>query len=224
MRKILSSFIFIGLFSSLNGQIQKGNVSLNGSFNFSTFSSESSSNYSIGNSKEYAFRFNPVAQKFIQDDLSVGLGLTLSTQNNDTKTIYLNSINLPSTSTSNNSSIGIGFHASKYYDLSEKLYFTLNGTLGIEHGITKISASYRSNSIGLILGPGFDYLLNQSFALSSSISVLQLVRTRAVDNELNYENTISNFSINLNQTSFFIGVKYFFTPKNMNINPKPVTN
>ena len=223
MRKILSSFIYIGLFSTLNGQIQKGNVSLDGSFNFSTASSNSSSNYTIGSSKEYSFTFNPIAQKFIKDDLSVGVGLTLRTQNRDTKTTYLD-LSSSSASNSNNTSFGIGFNTSKYYNLSDKLYFTLNGFVGIEHGVTKISSTYSSNSIGLILGPGFDYVFNQSFALSSSIALLQLVRTRENDTEYNFKNTTNNFQISLNQASFFIGIKYFFTPQKMNTNPDPVTN
>ena len=223
MNKIRLTLICISIFSTLNSQIQKGNVSLDGSFNFSTSSSNSSSNYTIGSSKEYSFTFNPIAQKFIKDNLSVGVGLTLRTQNRDTKTTYLD-LSSSTASNSNNTSFGIGFNTSKYYNLSDKLYFTLNGFVGIEHGITKISSTYSSNSIGLILGPGFDYVFNQSFALSSSIALLQLVRTRENDTEYNFKSTTNNFQISLNQASFFIGIKYFFTPQKMNTNPEPVTN
>lgn len=223
MSKIRSTLIFISIFSTLNSQIQKGNVSLDGNLNFSTASSNASSNYTIASSKEYSFTFNPIIQKFITNDLSIGVGLTLRTQNNDTQTKYLD-LSSSSASNSNNTSFGIGFNAAKYFSLSDKLYFTLNGFVGIEHGITKISSTYSSNTVGLILGPGFDYVFNQSFALSSSIALLQLVRRRENDTEYNYKNTTNNFQISLNQTSFFIGIKYFFTPKNMNANPEPVTN
>ena len=223
MYKFLSTIVFMSLISNFNSQIQKGNVSLDGSFNFSTASSNASSNYTIGSSKQYSFTFNPIAQKFIKDDLSVGVGLTLRTQNKETKITNLDATP-SSNSISNSTNFGIGFNTSKYYSLSDKLYFTLNGFVGIEHGVTKNSSTYSSNTVGLILGPGFDYVFNQSFALSSSIALLQLARTRENDTEYNYKTTTNNFQISLNQASFFIGIKYFFKPQKMNTDVEPVTN
>lgn len=187
--------------------------SIDGSLNLTNSNTKSFGDFTNGTGQEFQFIIAPTVQKIVKNNLSIGGGISFqklyskSTSNSNDPSMG------SSTSSSNNTSIGISLNSTKYYTLSEKFYFTINGGIGIGRGTTKDSPNFRSNYFGISVGPGADYFLNSSFALSSSFNLLNYYTNSAKDTDANFTSTTNYFGLSLNQSSFFIGIKYFFVPK-----------
>lgn len=213
MKKILFFITTVIFIFNCNGQIEEGKFSIEGSLNLTNSNTTSFGDFTNGTNKEFLFIIAPTIQKIVKNNLSIGGGISFqklyskSTSNSNDPSMG------SSTSSSNNTSIGISLNSTKYYILSEKLYFTINGEIGIRRATTKDSPSFRSNYFGIAVGPGVDYFLNSSFALSSSFNLLNYYSVSAKDTDANFKGTANYFGLSLNQSSFFIGIKYFFVPK-----------
>ena len=118
-----------------------------------------------------------------------------------------------STASSDNTSFGVSANTTKYFYLKDNFYFTLNGGINYQRGISKNSPNFSVNYFGVAIGSGFDFIMTPAFALSSRIDVLNYQRIASSDSGVDYNSISNDFRISINQSSFFIGLKYFFNPK-----------
>ena len=91
-----------------------------------------------------------------------------------------------SSASTNFTSIGISANSTKYFYLKDNFYFTLNGGINYERGISKNFPSFSVNYFGVSIGPGFDFFMTPSFALSSKINILSYQLIRSNDTEANF--------------------------------------
>ena len=213
MKKYNLYILFFIISNTAFSQYSKESLFLSGTANFYATSEEVTTQFQSGDSKEFGFQFNPILQKMITDKYAIGGGFLFQHNNMNSNTKALIEMNSSSSSSSNNTTFGISFNASRFYPISDKLYFTMNGNAYVSRGISKFSPNYYSHQTGLVISPGFDFVLNSSFALTSNVNLFNLYYQSAIDRSVDYKSSGSYFGLSLNQSSLFIGIRYFLKKK-----------
>ena len=213
MKTLLFSILAISLSFTSYSQIEKGIYALNGRFNLSSLNSSSTGEFTNSTTKEFQFVLAPSLEKVILENLSIGGGLVFQKIYSNSSNTFIDPSMGNSTASSDNTSFGVSANTTKYFYLKDNFYFTLNGGINYQRGISKNSPNFSVNYFGVAIGPGFDFIMTPTFALSSRIDVLNYQRIASSDSDVNYNSTSNDFRISINQSSFFIGLKYFFNPK-----------
>lgn len=213
MKTVLFSILAISLGFTSYSQIEKGIYALNGRFNLSSLNSSSTGEFTNSTNKEFQFVLAPSLEKVILENLSIGGGLVFQKIYSNSSNTFIDPSMGNSTASSDNTSFGVSANTTKYFYLKDNFYFTLNGGINYQRGISKISPNFSVNYFGVAIAPGFDFIMTPAFALSSRIDVLNYQRIASNDSEVSYNSTSNDFRISINQSSFFIGLKYFFNPK-----------
>lgn len=201
MKSILFAFLFIAAFSY--AQPVKGTFVIGGnaSFNFSQLPS------STGKLQNTNFSISPGIGHFISSKFLLEYGLSYRIMST------FNSTNQNINSRTNNSNYSIKFGLTRYFQIAEKLYFTVgtyvlptyevsslkNTTFGVE------TTSRATAFIGSInVSPGLTYFINQKWMLYSYVGVMNY------DIKFNLTNDIvsHNFNANISFNSFGLGVRY----------------
>ena len=213
MKTLLFSILAISLSFTSYSQIEKGIYALNGRFNLSSLNSSSTGEFTNSTDKEFQFVLAPSLEKVILENLSIGGGLVFQKIYSNSSNTFIDPSMGNSTASSDNTSFGVSANTTKYFYLKDNFYFTLNGGINYQRGISKNSPNFSVNYFGVAIGSGFDFIMTPAFALSSRIDVLNYQRIASSDSDVNYNSTSNDFRISINQSSFFIGLKYFFNPK-----------
>ena len=213
MKTLLFSILAISLSFTSYSQIEKGIYALNGRFNLSSLNSSSTGEFTNSTTKEFQFVLAPSLEKVILENLSIGGGLVFQKIYSNSSNTFIDPSMGNSTASSDNTSFGVSANTTKYFYLKDNFYFTLNGGINYQRGISKNSPNFSVNYFGVAIGSGFDFIMTPTFALSSRIDVLNYQRIASSDSDVNYNSTSNDFRISINQSSFFIGLKYFFNPK-----------
>lgn len=213
MKTLLFSILAISLSFTSYSQIEKGIYALNGRFNLSSLNSSSTGEFTNSTTKEFQFVLAPSLEKVILENLSIGGGLVFQKIYSNSSNTFIDPSMGNSTASSDNTSFGVSANTTKYFYLKDNFYFTLNGGINYQRGISKNSPNFSVNYFGVAIGSGFDFIMTPAFALSSRIDVLNYQRIASSDSDVNYNSTSNDFRISINQSSFFIGLKYFFNPK-----------
>ena len=213
MKTLLFSILAISLSFTSYSQIEKGIYALNGRFNLSSLNSSSTGEFTNSTDKEFQFVLAPSLEKVILENLSIGGGLVFQKIYSNSSNTFIDPSMGNSTASSDNTSFGVSANTTKYFYLKDNFYFTLNGGINYQRGISKNSPNFSVNYFGVAIGSGFDFIMTPAFALSSRIDVLNYQRIASSDSGVNYNSISNDFRISINQSSFFIGLKYFFNPK-----------
>ena len=213
MKTVLFSILAISLGFTSYSQIEKGIYALNGMFNLSSLNSSSTGEFTNSTTKEFQFVLAPSLEKVILENLSIGGGLVFQKIYSNSSNTFIDPSMGNSTASSDNTSFGVSANTTKYFYLKDNFYFTLNGGINYQRGISKNSPNFSVNYFGVAIGSGFDFIMTPAFALSSRIDVLNYQRIASSDSCVDYNSISNDFRISINQSSFFIGLKYFFNPK-----------
>ena len=213
MKTLLFSILAISLSFTSYSQIEKGIYALNGRFNLSSLNSSSTGEFTNSTDKEFQFVLAPSLEKVILENLSIGGGLVFQKIYSNSSNTFIDPSMGNSTASSDNTSFGVSANTTKYFYLKDNFYFTLNGGINYQRGISKNSPNFSVNYFGVAIGSGFDFIMTPAFALSSRIDVLNYQRIASSDSGVDYNSISNDFRISINQSSFFIGLKYFFNPK-----------
>ena len=213
MKTVLFSILAISLGFNSYSQIEKGIYALNGRFNLSSSNSSSTGEFTNSTNKEFQFVLAPSLEKVILENLSIGGGLVFQKIYSNSSNTFIDPSMGNSTASSDNTSFGVSANTTKYFYLKDNFYFTLNGGINYQRGISKNSPNFSVNYFGVAIGSGFDFIMTPAFALSSRIDVLNYQRIASSDSGVDYNSISNDFRISINQSSFFIGLKYFFNPK-----------
>ena len=213
MKTVLFSILAISLGFNSYSQIEKGIYALNGRFNLSSSNSSSTGEFTNSTNKEFQFVLAPSLEKVILENLSIGGGLVFQKIYSNSSNTFIDPSMGNSTASSDNTSFGVSANTTKYFYLKDNFYFTLNGGINYQIGISKNSPNFSVNYFVVAIGSGFDFIMTPAFALSSRIDVLNYQRIASSDSGVDYNSISNDFRISINQSSFFIGLKYFFNPK-----------
>lgn len=188
--------------------------------NLSSFAQVTESSYLLGASSSFfmatspngkidqiSFSIQPTAGKFISEKwlMNVGLGYYLRQQPS--------SYQVQSSSSQNNFSGMFGM--TRFYPLIDKMYFTLDYSVGAGYSIRNsqyvqdsVNVDTRSTGFNANLGvsPGLAYFVTNKWMLFSSFGALKY----SYDVEFNVFNPRHSLGYNFQANSFGIGAKYVF--------------
>jgi len=210
--------------TTIYSQSEKVKMLLGGQFNFSGSNNnfENGSTKSDGNS--YSFTLAPNFGYFISDNFAIGTNLSLSTTNSWSESQSYSE----SRSESHLSSYGIGMFARRYLTVNEKFRFYLGGGISFSTFHLKSSEiSYYNdydydrnqdgNSFGLGVVPGIVYFVTPRLGFEAQFGSFNYHRTsidtEEIDDNGNKTNESSDdngFNLNLNASSFYLGLNYYF--------------
>lgn len=226
MKNIYLSIVFILTLLSSYSQIEKGTKSIGISFSSSQASNKSNSyvngsysNESNSNSIGASSNFN----YFIKNNLSIGCALEYT---------YSKGYNLytyPMGETNSSSSVGnnfsTSFNSSYYFQLSERFYFSITGSLIYGHSITnntqiietdaysqETKTKEYSNLYSIRFNPSIMYFIRPKWGLKASFGSLYYTVQNGRNIDLPYDNHNNRYSygLNLSSNSFSFGINYYF--------------
>ena len=164
MKKILlvAALAFVGL--TANAQDKKENKGLQGTWWVAGELSTSSTKDAVGN-KTNNTAIIPVVGTFITPDVTVGLGIG---------TITSKATPVVGDSSTSNTFV-IEPLVRKYWNVKGSLFFFGQAALPITMG--KDAANTKTNSFGLDVAPGFDYVVNKWLTVETSFSIANVGAT-----------------------------------------------
>lgn len=179
-----------------NAQIQKGNIQLGGTLGFNTTE--------VDGSNRNIFNFAPRAGWFVSDNTAIGLISTITSVNND-----VFDPNSASIVKQKSNSFQIGAYARFHKNVVENLYLYLQPSLSFGSAKSELNGVETGDSsiMSLQLAPGMTYFLSDRFALEMNLGNLGYQRNKTDIG--NTEQVANTFNLNLNLSSFGLGMSYY---------------
>jgi outer membrane protein len=230
---IISVILFnLAVVQQSTAQIVKGSIPFAASLNLIRSNYDNKSFMSSATHTVSYYSVSPSVGYFIVDNLAIGLGFSYNYSRS-----YSENINLDpspyvtsSKSTEIRQSLQIAPCIHYYIHLSDKAYFSINGSAGYTlpisyHNKTEntsggITTSIENNdvkfySINGSVAPGVLFFLNDRFAIQGSIGSLYYSYNHSQDDKVSYDNysNDSGAGLNLNLSSISLGAQYFFVRK-----------
>ena len=214
MKKLLFFFVLITTTISYAQEkdekfkIEKGTWGVSGQFsagiNKTTFESEPDAE-----SSNFNFNIFPSTEYFISDNLSLGLRLGFGHWKNDSS-----SPTADSEGTTNNYSVAA--FGRKYFSISKRLAFTLQGELSYSNRDQDSSDSLGNtggsirNTFEINVRPGIVFLVNKNISLNANVGRLGYSHSNSRSKTLDTSKTYNNgFNLNLDATSFILGLTFY---------------
>jgi len=224
-KNILILFALCAVMTSYS-QTEKGKMFIGGQLNFSN--DKKTSNLDYADSIE--FTIAPNIAYFIKDNFAIGANFNLSTSNYSDKTYYTTyyyPINTPpytiytlyNSSKTSSLNYGIGGFARYYIKIIDKFKFYIHGSINYSYQSTNTTQTDGSNEnlhgneILLAVSPGLVYFITPKLGLEASFGNINYSYSKNFDNNLPIENqntTGSRYGINLNSSTLFLGLNYYF--------------
>lgn len=200
MKKYLFALLTVTPLLS-SGQFMKGDKFIGGTFRLS---SQTPTNSNQGSTFEIkGFSINPLMGFLVNEKLAIGGRIGYS---------YYNSIynaNQPSESKYNSNGFSMGLISRRYFGISDKFVFSINGYLNFDRGTetntTSTSESKAQNyQIGAMLQPCFIFFATPKWGFETSVGgiIYNYSRNLSIDSGENYFNFYYG-TINL-------GLSYYF--------------
>lgn len=207
----VGTLLFLLLSVAANAQIQQGTITIGGSFSINSQKNSQEflgANPTKSDVDRNSFSINPRVGYFATSTLVVGLGLTYD------RVAFERTHGGTSDPTSVTNELLINPYVEKYFSISEKLYATtafniLFGTGKIKQGEFESDiTSFRVN-----LMPGLTYFVSDKFAITGNFGQLfynsRKIKNKTTTNQIESENTDSQFGLNVSLNSFSLGIRYF---------------
>lgn len=219
MKRIILIFIVASTMLTAFSQTEKGKKSIGGSVRFlNDLNNSSSISTPAYDSKYLNLSVLPKYGWFIKDNLEVGINLNIG---------YLNySTDYKDSGYSNNSedrtyTYGLGFFAKKYYTVGDKLKFFINGSLAYDYLIIEnnqittnslsVNSQTMSNVFMIDITPGLVYFVTPKLGLEASFGQINYSFSNSTQkNDPSFKGSNNKFGINLNASSLYFGLKYYY--------------
>jgi hypothetical protein len=198
MKPVLTVML-LALCHSSTAQFVKGDKFLAGGF---TNSIQNSTTGNDDDLKYRSFQVYPEMGFFLNERHAVGGGLSYST----TTSKYEYQGNFQE-----NGHKGIGVHGfvKSYFPITEKFFFSVDGTIGYERGRSTTDtgtseSTSKSYSLSFFVSPSLVFFPSQNWAIEGGIGGLGLSHSRGLSDDSH------STSFGLNYGSFSLGFAYFF--------------
>lgn len=231
MRTYVLIFIGMIVFGELYGQFKPGQMLYNGHFSLSSRESNSEHTNLLGeansSSKSHMFELGATAGVFITENFMLGIGgnYHLNTQKNEYVLEQAEGV-LSNTQAMSSLSISIGLEARRYFTLTEKAFFVLQGQGSYSNNkqkteLTSIVEPYgdppdvssqlsesTSNSFILSIRPGLAFALSSNLFLEAFFGRLSYSHQLSTnqDNKETSESSSSQFFASFSSMDLRIGV------------------
>lgn len=229
MKKVVLNLMAILTFITCYSQTEKGKNFIGGQISISGNTNSNHDTLYNYDLNSFGFQFNPGYGHLIKNNFAVGcnlkFGISNETQNNE----YPNQSPSKSERKNNSISYGIGGFARFYKKIIDKFFFYVNGEVSYKYQIDKLVYSnndpnyvfpsynpanqkIQSNSISLRINPGLVYFVTSKLGIQATFGDIYYINSSSKNESVsfdNYKNT-SNYGINLNISTFSLGLNYFF--------------
>jgi hypothetical protein len=227
MKKTLSIILLTCLLGHVYGQLKKGTVQLGGNVSWSTSKNEGTNPNYFLTTNNSSFNSNLKSGIFLTDKAALGIDLGYSNFSYRGHNTLLNQPDSHYTQTQNGLHIGpyyswyksLGAHfafsifATANYAIGKSTYRNSNGT-----DVTESKSSY--HALNANVAPGITYFLNSHWGLTGSLGSLNYssmttkptyTNSSATAIIVNNANHTTTGDVNLNISSFSLGLQYFIT-------------
>lgn len=222
---ICTIFLHFAFGQNLTAQILKGSIPLSGSLSLrnNDYSAQDTLQSGIGRNSYYSI--SPSIGYFIADNFTIGLGISYSHDKSYSENKYIYSGDYINNTTIQEN-LQFTPHLHYYIRLSDKSYFSVNGSFGYSIPLSYINKTeiyfgtnltttenkkVSSYSIQASVAPGILYFLNDKFALQGSFGSLYYNYYHSQNNNVSYSNYkgTATSGLNLNLSAFGLGIQYF---------------
>ncbi len=214
MKQIFIVIITAFIVTNMNAQVKKGAKLIGGSLSFNKEDIE----FEFGNKpfdkyEKLSFSVRPQYGVFILESLLVGAGLDYKYSDTDFKYKYYSSQN---SDYETMNGISINPFVTKFYKLSERLYFTTTLNLFMGYEFTEFESSdFETYSLKIDITPGITYFISGKHAIVASVgSVYYRSSTMTKSQDNSYSDDLHNdhnsFGIDLQLNNFMLGFQYYF--------------
>lgn len=219
-QKLLTLLLFLSIVSfSQNNKdkndlflINKGGITYGGNFSIDFGNGKYGDKPNSTSSDSFGFGVTPKIGFAVKNNFVLGFGITYAySESNATN----NSDGL--TNNTNNNAAGVLFFLEKYYGLTKKLAFHIQGETSYRKIHSEIESvgntdvtSYQSNfeTKRLFIGfrPGLTYSIKDNLWLQTNIGSLGYTNIRMNQNQA--DRRVNSFGFNLNTSDFMVGLIY----------------
>lgn len=197
MKKVLLTAVALFAFGFANAQDSKegssegfsnGDFFITGSANFSSTK--------MGDVKADGYNVSPSVGYFVTDNIALGAGVTFGKSK---MTIEDESVDVQS--------VGGNVGASYFFTPADK--FSLFAGLGLGYNTSKVGngETINLNTFSVAVAPGFNYFLNDHFAVQASLGVLGYTSSKF---DVDGAKSTNTFALGLNGTDLNFGITYKF--------------
>ncbi len=187
------------------GQFIKGDKFIGGTFRLSFENLTNSSQGSTSVVK--GFSINPLMGFLVNEKVSIGGQIGYS---------YFNSVanaNQPAGTNYNSSSFSIGLISRRYFNISDKFIFSINGHLSFDRGNQTLTYSTTENKsqnylIGAMLQPCFIFFPSPKWGIETTIGSISYNYSRNLDSDSGQNN------FNFYYGTIYLGLSYYFRKPN----------
>lgn len=227
MKKYLLVLLTISAIHASYSQTQTGKMFIGGQINLFGGSNSILDTLYRSDQNSSGFSIAPNFGYFIKDNFAIGLNINLGYSNYFHNNEYYNHTPSISTHKSNYFSYGFGGFARHYIKLASNFMFYVNGGINYTYTTNEMKSTdsnpnenysasstrdNRRNNIGLSVSPGLIYFMTPKLGLHTSFGSIYYDYSTSTDKNIkidNYDNS-SNYGINLNFTTLYIGLNYYF--------------
>ena len=213
MKKTLSIFPLLLIYFGVNAQLEQGNVSLGGSFSFSTRNIYDDNPSGDVNINSNGFSFRPRIGYLVSDRAIFGLGFEVYTHSND---IQENSL----TRKYNTTSFSVEPFYRYYFSVGDKFGLFLHSAVSYGFSKTKNSetndlgtseTAITGRRFGLGVWPGINYFINNKWAVEAGFGGIgySIAKNKSDGETSDAESKMNGFHANFGISSFSLGVKFF---------------
>lgn len=145
-----------------------------------------------------AFTFAPSAGYFITEHLALQLGISYNSININNGIGQVTDMN----------TFGITTGVNYFFTPANRFSFTVGGNIFYNNSSRKDNATPDTNTYGIIVSPGVNYFISNSFALNASIGALGYNRSKEDIGSARARNT---FVFNMDLSTITLGLTYKFS-------------
>lgn len=230
MKKYLLVSMAIFTITIACSQTEKGKKIICAQFNVSGNDNSNVDNlYSI-KTNSLGFQIVPGFGYFISDNIAVGVNLKVGISN--TKSVLINSDQIPDLITTNKSSAknyGGGVFAKYYKKITTNLLFSLNGEASFSYQTTKLEHSTNDpwyvaspdnpaiqevqlKSVFAGISPGLVYFISPKLGISTNFSSFYFNNSSSKNISVTFpnDNKVNSYGFNFSITTLYLGLNYNF--------------
>lgn len=179
----------------VNGNFEKDDIYISGSLGFNNNSTSSLAGQDVVTS---AFTFSPSIGYFISENIALKLGLSIGNTSSefggqDTETGVF----------------GINLGGVYFFSPEDNFSFILGADVFYSSASQEVAGVKQpdTNAFGLLVSPGVNYFISESFALRASVGTLSYYSSKI---DFNGAPSTNNFSLNVNLSNINLGLTYKF--------------
>jgi hypothetical protein len=229
MKKSLLVLIAIFTITTCYSQTKTGSKLIGGEFNLGGYTNSNLDSLYKYDRNYLGFQIVPCFGYFIKDNFAIGVNFNFGITDANDKNTHTDYTPTETTVKTNSISYGGGGFARYYKKIADKFFFYANGDIAYTYQVQKSDYTtsnpnyvYPSSSpahqevqyniISVDINPGLVYFATPKLGIHTAFGEIYYTNSTSKNISLHFDNhyNYSNYGINLNMTTFYLGINYYF--------------